>query len=151
MVSGGHARSGPPPDPNALRRQRDGADWVHLPAAGRTGEAPGWPLSRPSPRELRLWVAEWKRPQAIVWEATGLVLEVALYVRQVATAERRTSTAAERTLVLRQMDSLGLTTGGMARNRWVIDGDSAERDQPGEPQPAAAQSAKERARLRVVS
>lgn len=40
-------RSGPPPDPNALRRSRDGKDWVKLPAAGRGADAevPAWPLS----------------------------------------------------------------------------------------------------------
>lgn len=43
---GARANSGPPPDPNALRRDRkeDKAGWTILPAEGRTGELPDWPL-----------------------------------------------------------------------------------------------------------
>lgn len=41
---GARLRSGPPPDMNALRRERDGKDWTKLPAAGRTGDPPPWPL-----------------------------------------------------------------------------------------------------------
>lgn len=38
--------SGPPPDPNALRRERpqDKAGWEMLPAEGRKGRPPDWPL-----------------------------------------------------------------------------------------------------------
>jgi hypothetical protein len=47
MARGGaRARSGPPPDPNALRRDRkDDAAWIILPAAGRQGDPPEWPLT----------------------------------------------------------------------------------------------------------
>lgn len=43
---GARANSGPPPDPNALRRDRkeDKAGWTILPAEGRTGPLPEWPL-----------------------------------------------------------------------------------------------------------
>ena len=37
-------RSGPAPDPNALKRDRDGKQWAKLPAGGRTGAPPPWPL-----------------------------------------------------------------------------------------------------------
>lgn len=48
--------SGPPPDPNALRRDRpsDQATWTTLPAEGRTGEPPEWPLLDVQPREWDL-------------------------------------------------------------------------------------------------
>ena len=126
MPSGGHARSGPAPDPNALRRDRDKIEWAHLPTAGRKGDPPPWPLSEASKRELRLWAAEWQRPQALMWEADGQALEVALYVRAVVVAEGPKATAADRGLVLRQMDGLGLTQGGLARNHWIIDSRPAE-------------------------
>lgn len=47
MASGGaRARSGPAPDPNALRRDRKtDAKWTVLSAEGRDGPPPEWPLS----------------------------------------------------------------------------------------------------------
>jgi hypothetical protein len=47
MASGGaRARSGPPPDPDALRRDRKSdPKWITLPAEGRDGPTPEWPLS----------------------------------------------------------------------------------------------------------
>lgn len=123
MPSGGHARSGPSPDPNALRRERDKAEWLHLPAAGRDAPPPAWPLTRAAPRELALWAAEWRRPQAIAWEANGQQTEVALFVRTLRDAERPGASASVRTLVQRQMDTLGLTVSGLRANRWIIDTD----------------------------
>src|SRR5688572_28696007 len=122
MPSGGaRVRSGPAPDPTALRRDRDKASWEHLPVTGREGPPPAWPLSRPSTFEQRLWEAEWRRPQAVKWEQRGQALEVALYVRAVRIAEGSKGGANDRALVLRFMDDLGISQGGLARNRWVID------------------------------
>jgi hypothetical protein len=122
-MRGGHGRSGPPPDPNALRRDRDGSDWIDLPAAGRAGDPPAWPLSRRTKRELAVWEGEWKRPQAVIWEARSQELEVALYVRAVVVSERPRASAADRAVVLRFMEDLGLSQSGLARNRWrIVDG-----------------------------
>jgi hypothetical protein len=120
---GARARSGPAPDPNALRRDRpsDG-QWTHLPAAGRQGEAPEWPLSRVTRRELELWTREWRRPQAVMWEANGQHVEVALYVRSLVGAERPKASVALRTLVRQQQEALGLSLPGLLRNRWIIAG-----------------------------
>lgn len=43
---GARVNSGPPPDPNALRRDRpkDKDGWTSLPANGRKGRMPKWPL-----------------------------------------------------------------------------------------------------------
>ena len=121
MARGGaHGRGGPPPDPNALRRERDGAGWVTLPASGRDGPLPEWPLSRPTVRETALWTREWQRPQAVMWERNGQELEVAMYVRSLAIAEKRDAPVASRTLVRQQQESLGLSLPGLARNRWRI-------------------------------
>jgi hypothetical protein len=122
MARGSHGRQGPAPDPNALRRDRaaDQAGWTTLPAAGREGEPPAWPLSDPSQRELDLWAAEWRRPQAVMWEINKQELEVAMYVRTLVGAESRQATAAERTLVLRQQENLGLTIPGLSRNKWRV-------------------------------
>lgn len=48
MTRGGaRVNSGPPPDPNALRRDRkdDKDGWTTLPSEGRKGRTPRWPLT----------------------------------------------------------------------------------------------------------
>lgn len=124
---GARVRSGPAPDPNALRRDRpsDQAGWTLLPAAGRDGDPPEWPLSRATKRELDVWASEWRRPQAVVWERDGLTREVAKYVRRSVQDEKPRSSVALGLLVMRQMDSLGITEAGMAKNRWRIEGQAA--------------------------
>lgn len=125
MTSGGaRVRSGPPPDPNALRRDRDASEWLRLPSS-RSGAAPAWPLSRLRGREKALWEHEWTRPQAVAWEMYGRELEVAMYVRALVDAEKAGASVAARTLILRQQDSLGLTIAGLQRNRWIIAADDA--------------------------
>lgn len=121
MRGGARARSGPPPDPNALRRDSESdGDWVLLPAEGRKGRAPTWPLSTPTTREDALWRQEWKRPQAIEWERQHQQLEVALYVRAVAEAEKAEASVAARNLVKQLMEALGISQPGLLRNRWKI-------------------------------
>lgn len=131
MARGAHNRGGPAPDPDALRRDRksDG-EWTTLPAAGRSGVSPDWPLSEASSRELELWDGEWRRPQAVMWERNGQDLEVAIYVRSLVDAESPKATVAARTLVRQQMEALGLSVPGLLRNRWKIAADEvAERRQ----------------------
>lgn len=122
MAKGGaRSRSGPAPDPTALRRERDAGEWTILPAEGREGDAPEWPLSEATSRELHLWDALWGRPQALMWERFSQHYEVALYVRRLAEAEEPKSSVVLSTLVRQMADSLGLTTPGMRANRWRID------------------------------
>jgi hypothetical protein len=123
MPSGGaRARSGPVANPNSIRNGRtvDRSGWVDLPAEGREGAAPVWPLGRSTKFERETWAAEWRRPQAIAWERLGWTIQVALYVRTMAAAAQRGATAGTTTNLLRQMVNLGLTEDGMARNRWRI-------------------------------
>lgn len=134
---GARVNSGPPPDPNALRRDRkeDKQGWTLLPAGGRPGDAPSWPLVELShdgesddaalhavalqERELEIWAKVWATPQAVVWERLGWLLEVALYVRLLAAAERSADT---KSLAEARMwsDRLGLNPAAMLRNRWKI-------------------------------
>lgn len=131
MTSGGaRARSGPPPDRNAIRNGRSGADWIRLPASGRQGDPPPWPLPKKTRREGQLWAELWRRPQALMWEAKGQELQVALYARSLREAERAGASVASRTLLLRQEEYLGLSEPGLARNRWVIVEDAAMTDRP---------------------
>jgi hypothetical protein len=122
MPRGGHAASGPPPDPNALRRRRpsDAAGWKTLPAEGRTGPLPEWPLSESTDREWNLWAELWEKPQAVMWEEMGQALEVALFVRTLAEAERPDARVDIKKMIRGYLDSLGLSVSGMNRNRWRI-------------------------------
>lgn len=153
MVSGGaRIRSGPPPDPNALRRDRpsDKAEWRHLPAVGRLDDPPTWPLADVTKRETELWTAEWCRPQALVWEERGYVLEVALYVRAVVAAEGPKATASDRALPLRFMEDLGISSAGLARNRWRIDDTGPAATTQREPEVEGDKDDRRRADLALV-
>lgn len=133
MASGGaRARSGPAPDPTALRRERDAGEWTTLPAEGREGATPAWPLTEQTVREVELWERLWRMPQALMWERYGQEIEVALYVRRLSEAEELESRVNLSTLVRQMADSLGLTTPGMRANRWRVARDEvAERRESG--------------------
>lgn len=118
---GARARSGPAPDPTALRRERDQGEWTILPGGGRDGQPPEWPLYGQSDREAELWERLWSKPQALMWERLGQELEVALHVRNLALVEMPGAPVNLGTLVRQQQDSLGLTTPGLRANRWRID------------------------------
>lgn len=122
MTSGGaRARSGPAPDPNALKHSKPGAEkWTTLPVEGRIGVTPVWPLINPTARETELWTALWRKPQAVMWERNQQELEVALYVRNLAVVEKPDSPINAGTLLRQQGDALGLSIPGMHVNRWVI-------------------------------
>ena len=130
-MKGGHARSGPAPDPTALRRERDSGEWTTLPAGGRPGLAPEWPLAGLSPRELAIWERLWELPQAVMWERLRQEFEVALYVRQLERFERPKSPIILGTLVRQMADSLGLTTPGLRANRWRIGAAEQPAERPG--------------------
>jgi len=153
MASGGaRARSGPAPDPNALRRERDAGEWTILPQEGRTGATPAWPLAEQTIRESELWADLWRKPQALMWERYGQEYEVALYVRRFSEAESLDSRVNLSTLVRQMADSLGLTTPGMRANRWRIASDEvAERRESSASAPSGqARKRSARDRFKVV-
>lgn len=151
MTSGGaRTRSGPPPDPNALRRDRktDG-EWTVLPAEGRKGDPPNWPLTEATPRELQMWSNLWGRPQATQWERLGQEIEVALYVRRLVEAEQPETPANLNTLVRQMADALGLTIPGLRTNRWKFATDqvAAKREEKKATSAPARPSARDRFRV----
>lgn len=122
MTSGGaRGRSGPAPDPNALRRDRkDDAAWVTLPAGGFAGPAPEWPLGSLSDAEAGLWAKLWAKPQGFMWDQLQLEFEVAAYVRAFLESVEPEASAGLKTAVLRMSAELGLSTVGMGQLRWKI-------------------------------
>ena len=146
MPSGGaRSRSGPPRQRDAIRNGRGGdSGWIHLPAAGRAGDPPPFPLPRPSRFELETWAREWTRPQAVMWERRGWEVQVALYVRTLRQAASPKASGSTTTNLLRQMVNLGLTDDGLARNKWIVD------DGPPAAAPAPRRPASSSARDRLA-
>ncbi|MER7361927.1 hypothetical protein [Nonomuraea wenchangensis] len=55
-----------------------------------------------------------------MWEKLGQLYEVAMCVRMLARAEQPKSSIELQKVVRQYLDSLGLSTQGMLRNRWRI-------------------------------
>lgn len=145
----GRINSGPAANPNSLRRDRrtDQAGWTQLPASGRSGDAPEWPLSRTTAGERAMWAALWRMPQAIMWERNRLELEVARHVRAAMVADRAKAPTSLKALVQRQMESLGLTTLGMRALRWQIVDDAPAAASGEHAEPESIESARDRFQL----
>jgi hypothetical protein len=111
---------GPPPKREPVRRNaRVGT--LKLPAEGRRGEVPDWPLaSRPTVAEKAAWIELWSTPQAVAWERFGWTRTVARYCRVMVAAEkpRAASTLLGQATALE--DRLGLTPKSMRALLWEI-------------------------------
>jgi hypothetical protein len=121
---GARSYSGPPPDPNALKRQRDGKEWTKLPAAGRIAPAPEWPLAIPEPNENEtlLWRDLWTMPQALIWEQDRSHQLVAFYVRTYLEAMHPKAGAQARMFVRQLSNDLYLAPAALMSGRYVVDG-----------------------------
>lgn len=148
MASGGaRARSGPAPDPNALRRDRqDDAGWVVLPADGFKGKIPDFPLVDALSAEVDLWETLWRKPQAAMWADLGLEYEVAAYVRAFLESTALEASAGLKTAVLRMAAEIGLSLPGMHGLRWKIATSVGDSGKPA----ATRKASSSRARLRAV-
>ncbi|HVQ96121.1 MAG TPA: hypothetical protein VMU51_34190 [Mycobacteriales bacterium] len=133
---------GPPPkDPSQRRRRNPAVAMTPLPAEGRKGPPPAWPLEPPrdarnrirkrdEERELALWREIWRTPQAVMWARMKWTHEVAQYVRWRVHAERGSIEAAKEA---RQLgDRLGLSPLALLRLRWEIT-DKSNTGQPAGP------------------
>lgn len=141
------AGMGPPPKPADQRRRRNATpNTTKLPAEGREGDAPEWPLPAHSEAEAVVWAEVWTTPQAVAWEQLGWTRTVARYVRVLVEAELPDAAAAKLGEVRQLEDRLGLSPMAMLRLRWEIVADEvAERRAEVAPTSSGA-----RARLRVV-
>ena len=124
MPSGGHARSGPAPDPDALRRNRaDDKGWTTLPLEGFQGDIPAFPLIGGLSVEVELWDELWRKPQAVMWSRLGLKYQLAAYVRAFVESTALEASAGLKTAVLRMEGELGLSLPGLNGLRWRIAAD----------------------------
>lgn len=153
MARGGpRARSGPAPTSTerSHKAKATAEGWTTLPADGRDGPMPAWPLVSPTDREMELWERLWESPQAVMWEQLHLDMEVASYVRLMARAEAPRSSAIIWGQVKMVAESLGLSAAGMARNRWTVASVNDDTDSDA-PQSAVSAVADLSARLKAVS
>jgi hypothetical protein len=121
MPSGGHARSGPPPDPNSLKSAKRGLIFSALPAEGHQGEAPEFPLPGITYHETSLWTWAWKTPQAEAWAAEPWRWpSVALWVRTFVKCSSEDGRAADINSLHRLADQIGMTPAGLKENGWKI-------------------------------
>lgn len=146
MASGGaRSRSGPAPDPMALRRDRpdDGA-WVTLPLEGFQGKIPEFPLGGLSETESELWDVLWRKPQAVMWARLQMVYQLASYTRAFVESTEHEASAGLKTAVLRMEGELGLSLPGMHSLRWKFAEDELERKRKSVQPAKAGRSARER-------
>lgn len=119
---------------------------VRLPAAGRQGDPPAWPLEDAGEAELAVWEQVWACPQAVAWEllGAGTARLVARYCRLLVRAEQPDVSASMLAQVTALEDRLGLTPKAMRLMLWTIASDPPVNDPP--PDRASV-----RARMRAVS
>lgn len=139
------AGMGPAPKPASQRRRMNATvAMTHLPAEGRQGPAPGWPLAElASPAESEVWVQLWATPAAAMWDRLGWQRTVARYVRTLLVAEDGDMKACAEA---RQMeDRLGLNPLALMRLRWEVTADEVAEQRVGRSEQSVA-----RRRLKVV-
>ena len=119
MPSGGHARSGPPPDEGSARSDARGYRLTALPAEGYRGAIPEWPIEpKVTKVEQAYWDRAWRTPQACVWsrqEWAWLIPDVARYVRLAVRCDEPDANAALLARLPGAKDEVGMTAAGLAR------------------------------------
>lgn len=100
---------------------------TRLPAEGRRGDPPAWPLDGPSDAERAVWREAWRTPHAVMWERLGHTRTVARFVRLLTAAEARGADARVLAEVRQLEDRLGLSPLALLRLRWEIFADEGGR------------------------
>ena len=94
---------------------------VQLPAEGRKGPPPDWPLPvKPTPEERKAWRELWATPQAVAWERLGWTRTIGRYCVQMVRAEAVGASPALLAAVTAMEDRLGLTPKSMRLLLWEI-------------------------------
>lgn len=123
MSSGGaRNRSGPPRDPGSGRSDARGFKLTALPAS-YAGPVPVWPFPTFSERELEVWEATWRLPQANAWSLPSeswRVRSVCMWVRLSVRCEDPDASASLLGQLHRFADQIGMTTAGLAEMGWAV-------------------------------
>ena len=152
MARGGSRnRSGPKAREDSARSERRGYTLTALPAEGFDGPVPDFPLPDPSERELEVWEAAWRTPQACAWSLPSerwRTRTVAMWVRLSVVCESPEVGAAHLAQLHRFADQIGMTTAGLAEMGWKVAVDEVAAQAAKEP---AKEQPKRERRLRVAS
>jgi hypothetical protein len=120
---------GPLQDPRARRRLRNGPSVTRLPAEGRQGSAPKWPLSEASAEELEIWSSLWSTPQSAAWPPGWTRMQARL-ARMLAEAEKPGARASLLSEVRQLEAAFGLSPVSLARLHWQIEATEPPRVTP---------------------
>lgn len=115
------------------RRRNARSGPLRLPAEGRVGDAPAWPLSPASDEESSAWSDLWHSPQAVAWERLGWFRTVARYCRVMVAAEQREAPAALLAQATSMEDRLGLTPKAMRLLLWEVVPDEVSEQRAAKP------------------
>jgi len=144
------AGMGPPPKPASQRRRTNATiATTQLPAEGRQGDPPAWPLAASAAYDEQTWRDLWSSPQAVAWERLGIgcIRMVARYVVLLAEAEVGEPKAA---MEVRQLeDRLGLSPMAMRRLLWEIAADDTAAARP-RPAPRSTAATRRERVLEVI-
>lgn len=112
-----------PPKFEPVRGTR-GRGPTKLPAEGRRGDPPAWPLAgRQSAAEKSAWAELWATPQAVAWERFGWTRTVARYCRVMVASEKPGAPSALLAQATALEDRLGLSPKSMRLLLWEIASD----------------------------
>ena len=117
-----------PPKADPARGLRGKSGPQKLPAEGRKGDPPAWPLSTwldsgKAETEATIWRELWATPQAVAWERLGWVRTVARLTRLLVDIEdpdRESAVAPLHAQATALEDRLGLTPKAMRLLLWEI-------------------------------
>lgn len=135
---------GPAPSTNPRRRNAT-PNTTKLPAKGRAGDPPRYPLPRPSAAVIALWAELWATPQSVAWEQLGWVRIVARYAKALLEAEKSKAPIGLMAEVRQLEDRLGLTPMSMLRLRWEISTDELAERRESATRPSSKRAAKVKA------
>lgn len=113
----------PPKPGGAHRRGGAGAGATRLPADGRKGPIPRWPLGSTLPGEAlsAIWRKMWQKPQAVMWEKLWMHEIVARYCILSMQVEMNGMDRPLEAAISALEDRLGLNPLAMQRLRWVVE------------------------------
>ena len=133
-----------PKDPTSRRRRNASVGKMLLPAGGREGDVPVWPLAVDEPE---VWAGLWRQPQAVFWERNMLARVVARYAMLLEASETPDASAALLGEVRQLEDRLGLNPKAMRSLLWEVTEDEvAEKRDESAPSTAKVK----RAQLKIV-
>jgi len=142
MAHGGaRNRSGPQADEGSARSDARGFKLTALPAAGFRGRIPKFPLPDPSERELEVWKAAWRTPQACAWNLASerwRIPTIGMWVRVKVRCEDFEAPAAMLSSMIRLSDQIGMTTAGLAEMGWKVAVDELAEARASRPAPTPA-------------